>query len=118
MQLDLFNADDVPPFIRARRSDPETSHEAASSLTHLRARQAAVLALLRLHGPRTLEELVRDYHKSRHTKQSDSGIRTRCSELVFAGLVEDSGERRKTKAGRNAVVWRAVPEPRMSQPVS
>ncbi len=33
--------------------------------------------------------------------------RPRRIELVRAGLVEDSGEKRKTKSGRKAVVWRA-----------
>lgn len=33
--------------------------------------------------------------------------RPRRCELVEAGLVEDSGHRRKTRSGRLAVVWRA-----------
>jgi hypothetical protein len=38
--------------------------------------------------------------------QSDSGIRTRASELQTAGLIEDTGETRLTAAGRHARVLR------------
>jgi predicted transcriptional regulator len=34
-------------------------------------------------------------------------VRPRCSELKAAGLIEDSGSRRATKAGKRAIVWRA-----------
>ena len=34
-------------------------------------------------------------------------IRTRTSELVDRGLVYDTGERRLTRSGRAAIVWRA-----------
>lgn len=34
-------------------------------------------------------------------------VRPRISELANAGLIEDSGERRKNSSGRSAIVWRA-----------
>lgn len=39
---------------------------------------------------------------------SDSGIRTRCSELVAWGLVEDTGARGESATGRPATIWTLV----------
>jgi hypothetical protein len=36
--------------------------------------------------------------------------RPRRIELTLAGLVRDSGRTRRTRAGRSAVVWTAIPE--------
>lgn len=36
---------------------------------------------------------------------SDSGIRTRCSELVAWGIVEDTGARGESATGRPATIW-------------
>lgn len=33
----------------------------------------------------------------------------RCRRLAVLGRIVDSGERRKTRSGRNAVVWRVAP---------
>lgn len=41
-------------------------------------------------------------------KQSPSGLRTRCSELVRKGKVEATSETRVLSTGRRGVVWRAV----------
>lgn len=43
------------------------------------------------------------------TGMNPSTLRPRRIELVNAGLVEDSGEKRPTRSGRRATVWRAVP---------
>jgi hypothetical protein len=91
---------------RARTTDPETSHEAAASVTDLRKRQNHVLQCLKVFGPFSLEGLVTAYKFHGYIQQSDSGIRTRCSELVRMGLVEDSGQRARTASGRQAIVWR------------
>lgn len=90
----------------ARAGDPETSHEAARSLSHehLRETQQLVLAWLHEHGPSTDEELVAGLAG----RLSPSGARTRRSELVALRVVEDSGERRRIASGRNAIVWRVA----------
>jgi len=104
----------------ARTSDPWTSWAAAESLGDLRPRQAAVAAILRVRpAGLTLEELVGVYRtwQARESgampplpAQSDSGIRTRCRELMDAGLVVDSGKTRLTASGRHARVLQLAPQ--------
>jgi hypothetical protein len=97
---------------RARRTDPETSHEAADSLHHLRTSQAAVLRVLR-QGSMTDQTLVREYNRAfandpfKFPLQSESGIRTRRKELVELGMVEDAGVRIRLASGRRGIVWMA-----------
>lgn len=101
-QLDLFGA-------HARRTDPDTSHDAAASLTDLRRRQAAVFAALLVLGPSTDERLVESYDALvPRLPQSPSGIRTRRSELVARGLVHFTGDKQRIASGRLARIWEAV----------
>ena len=101
---------------RARRTDPETSHEAAESIGELqkRERQIAILQLLRSLKKATHRTLVRAYVREMREGtlplQSTSGIRTRCSELRDAGLVRDSGEREVLPSNRRAIVWEVSEE--------
>ena len=91
----------------ARNTDPETSHLAAASLASdkLRASQDEVLRFMRARGPLTDDQLVRTYVGT--VPQSPSGLRTRRSELVARGLVEDTGKRVVLPSGRKAIVWAA-----------
>lgn len=90
----------------ARSSDPGTSHAAAASIPvgELRESQQAVLALLREVGPLTDDEILECY-QGRLPWQSPSGLRTRRAELVDAGFVKDTGERRTLRSRRLAIVW-------------
>jgi hypothetical protein len=82
----------LPTEAHARRTDPSTSHAAARSVGNLTKKQLAVHALLRKNGSMTDEQLVRTYREAVDKKitfngvllpeQSDSGIRTRRSELA------------------------------------
>lgn len=75
----------------ARATDPQTSHEAAASVTpNLRESQAAVLDLLRRYGPMTDVELIAAARRD-DVRLSDSGIRTRRHELEAMGLVKRAG---------------------------
>lgn len=97
------------PVALARRGDPETSHAAAASVKDLRHRQWCVLVALRAYGPCTDEELAGCYERAfPRTPQSVSGLRTRRHELVAAGLVEWTGEKRPLASGRMARVWGSV----------
>ena len=103
----------VNPEALARSADPHTSHEAAASLTDLRRQRAVVYNLFDIFGPMTDETMLRRAEQvrewdGRHIHISPSGARTRRSELVRAGLLADTGERRKTSSGRSAIVWAAV----------
>ena len=90
---------------RARRTDPETSHEAAASVRNIRGSQVRVINLLKAYGPMTDEKLVTFAY---HAGMSPSGIRTRRSELVAKGLVEYAGYKQVMSTGRMARVWKAV----------
>ena len=100
----------------ARGGDPDTSWDAARSVSDIRASQRAVYMVLATAGGRAGlidSELVDTYQQ--HAKagrvafQSSSGIRTRRSELVELGAVVDTGDRRRTASGRMSIVWRTAP---------
>lgn len=116
-QETLFDGIEEAPRAHARRTDPETSHEAAASVENITERQAAVLRLSEELDPYTLEELVHEYRDPtsgsrghERPAQSESGIRTRHRELVDRDLVVDTGDRRTTRSGRQAIVWNVNPD--------
>lgn len=92
---------------RARRTDPATSHAAARSVDreHLTHTQRVITTLLALEGPKTDEELLLLWNDRIADRISASGLRTRRAELVDAGIVRDSGERRQLESGRMAICW-------------
>lgn len=88
----------------ARRTDPETSHQAAA-IAELKAvgNRALALSTLRAH-PAGLT----DFELAELTGLQQNSVGKRRGELRDAGLVEDSGERRPSTTGSPAIVWRAV----------
>jgi hypothetical protein len=103
----------MPEIAHARNTDPQTSHAAAVSVDDLTEKQSCVLAVFNLASHTagadglTDEELIEMYYNPAllNVQQSESGIRTRRSELVTKCKIKDSGVRRKTKAGRQSIVW-------------
>lgn len=93
---------------RARRTDPETSHEAARTVTDIRCSQSEVLRVFDAYGEMTDEQLLDSYSSTSSHEQSPSGLRTRRSELVKMGYLKDSGERATMSTGRQAIVWRTT----------
>ena len=102
----------------ARRDDPDTSHAAADSIAPFKARALHrwIIAVL-VSGPVT-DETLSDEHARECAMSwgddgppstSSSGLRTRRSELVHHGLVEDSGLRATMTTGRKAILWRLTP---------
>lgn len=89
----------------ARKTDPQTSHDAAKSVKNITETQKAILRLLA--KPITDVDLVKLYKKTPTApKASESGIRSRRAELVELGLVKDTGARTKLSSGRYAIVWK------------
>jgi hypothetical protein len=88
----------------ARKSDPTTSFQAAESVSNVTETQEFILKMLENHSM-TDVQLVGYFKAVPGPKASESGIRSRRSELVASGLVVDSGERRKLASGRKAIVW-------------
>ena len=114
VQRDFFKEEETPKAkARARRTDPETSHEAAASVTELGKKQAAVLAVVRRLKQCTDVQLVERYMLPEDSdelfvSQSISGIRTRRAELVRKGLVRFTGRYGTTDRGRRTRVWEVV----------
>ena len=111
----LIDAPELPLFSRVRpphrRSDPETSREAAEKATErTTATQRAILWLLKRWGPKTDEEIVDDLNRHHRLIAfiSPSGCRSRRAELVALGLVRFSGRFGVTAAGNRARIWQAV----------
>jgi hypothetical protein len=88
-----------------RITDPETSHEAAKSVSRLADSYRIILDLLASFGPMNDEELIRLWKSHSNKPASDSGIRSRRSELAAQGRVIDTGERVKMSSGRASIVW-------------
>lgn len=100
----------------ARHNDPDTSHEAAASVSDIRERQRYVLTCLEHLKEATDEELVEAYPRYDLPRQSTSGIRTRRRELADLGLVVQTGAKRVMSSGRRGHVWRlAQPGDRITQ---
>jgi hypothetical protein len=99
----------VEPSAHARAQDPDTSHAAAASVRHISESQQHILRLFRLYGPMTDEQLLAKHREWQRRYgdplMSDSGVRTRRSELVVLGRVRDSGKRERLSTGRKAIVW-------------
>lgn len=114
----MMDGDGGPTPARARRTDPETSHAAAAGVTlKLTENRAAVLRMFGDGDKLTDEEIRRIYRirnrldgTTTYPPQSDSGLRTRRSELVKMGLLYDTGERVRNDAGNMCIVWGRVKE--------
>lgn len=91
---------------QARKTDPQTSHEAARSVKNSDLKIECLLKALA--RPRTDEGMIEAYRNMKKSPMaSESGLRTLRVYLYRQGLVRDTGERRKTASGRNAIVWQA-----------
>lgn len=100
--------DDQAPFrpdASVRRTDPDTAQDAAVAHAELRRRdQARALAALRNAGVTGLT----DFELGDRIGRQQTSAGKRRGELRDAGLVRDSGRRRKAPSGSMAIVWVAV----------
>ena len=100
--------DDLPLFARARRSDPETSKEAARAVTRsgvAAAQQQAVYEITVKFPSRTSAEigaLMGEDMRNRYVAAR------RLPELRDAGRVFNDTSRKCTQTGRKAMTWSAT----------
>lgn len=94
----------VPEKARARVSDPQTSHEAAQSITAVLPRlEAIVLGALKQHrGGMTSEEIADHLGMDRVT------VSPRLKPLERKELIARTGEKRVGRSGRKGEVWKAA----------
>ncbi len=92
---------------RARRTDPETSHEAAASVTDLNEKQSMVKKVMLWHGAMTDHEIYKRLQEHGFL-MSRSGARTRRSELVEIGQAKYTGKKKKLPTGRRARIWALI----------
>jgi hypothetical protein len=100
---------DVEPKARARRTDPATSHEAARKINELQAAsiQYRVLkAYARAGRHMTRDEVV---EAAGYRPEDGVGVQRRVSELLNAGLLQETGSKRPGLSGRDQRVLSITP---------
>lgn len=96
----------VEPRARARATDPQTSHDAAASLTPDAIRKSQAEVLVALYHLREANDLrIIAFMNRRRDGVSRSGTETRRKELQRLELVADSGQRERMPSGRGSIVW-------------
>ena len=80
----------------ARRAARQTTNASAASM-----RKRVYETIANADG-------LTDEEVQSHLSMNPSTERPRRLELVRSGFIRDSGDRRQTKSGRNAIVWIAV----------
>ncbi len=90
-----------------RASDPDTSHAAAVRGPEVRRKDLdTALAHLRQAGQAGLT----DFELAAKMNRQQTSAGKRRGELRDAGLVRDSGRRRRAPSGSSAIVWESVPQ--------
>lgn len=94
---------------KVQNNHPDTSHEAADLITGVtgKARLEILAAIRSVPAGLTDEQLFAHLDQTNSTI-SPNARRARRGELVEKGYLKDSGKRRLTSTGRQAIVWVAV----------
>ncbi len=98
---DLFEAADRYPY-RPGSNFRDTSIAAARSIEPQLPKLAAQVLALIAAAPRTCFEVETETGLSHQTASA------RIRELNLKGKIQDSGQRRPTGSGRNAIVWKVA----------
>ena len=103
MQM-AINFHGYPPVMpMARRTDPETSHQAAAQAKELAARHARmILATLEAHGPCGKDRI------GALTTITGHAVGKRLSEMERMGLIVLTGRTVRSASGRQEREWRAA----------
>lgn len=91
---------------RSRLDGPQTSRDAAASVSRASDCYAGIVAVLRAHGPLNHDEVDQRYHAAGYPPQQR--IPTRLVEAERLGMVRRITETRATRWGREAALWEAV----------
>ena len=92
-QLDIFDTD------YESCNYTKTSQEALATIKpKIKTKREQVYDLIKLNA-------LTNYEIAYELDMPLSSVTARCRELQVLNLVEDSGERRKTKYGKQAIVW-------------
>jgi len=93
------NYPDVPGWSGPGETSQDAAMSVLGSATTIRISVLACIECAQLTG----DEILKMMNWPHLTINS---VRSRCSELRRAGLIEDSGERRESVCGRKVIVWR------------
>lgn len=92
---------------RVRRSAPDTS-KAISTKVASGTFQEEVLNLFRYTGPARRAHGWTDDELEQHTGRTHQSVSAARNTLMRKGYIADSGQRRKTRSGNDAIVWKVV----------
>jgi predicted ArsR family transcriptional regulator len=98
MNQPAFNFDRYPHRVGHKRTDTSASAARSVEASAPRLRQLC-LDMLRISGPLTADECASNMGRDKLS------IRPRFSELREMGKVVDTGERRRNRSGKSAIVW-------------
>lgn len=103
------------PVAHARATDPQTSHDAAASVTHISELKMEILKALKIKGPMRHDELTKYIRNEKKIAVSESSVRSRCADLVkkdklVKALKDGNGKLVKTEmpTHRAGQVWIAL----------
>lgn len=108
-RFDAENVPQSPARAKVRKYDPDTSWEAALSVSNEHTAKLYALIYQLLSGAPMPDDHL--YHMALQRADfpiTPSGVRSRRSELVRAGWVVDGGGRVPLRTGRKAIAWEAV----------
>lgn len=102
-QLDMFTRSLKPKYPNApgyRNRDTSLAAAKAIEPEHTRLKRLSLAAIQ--VSPRTADEVAS------LLERTPFSIRPRVAELAKAGLIVDSGYRRRNESGKSAIVWRVA----------
>lgn len=105
----MSETENLPLWTRTRAGGQQTSRAAAErAFNKVRESQKEVLWIFSAAIRLTDKELVAIAGPDFKVHQSESGLRTRRSELVAKGKIRDSGETKVHNGGRRHIIWEIV----------
>lgn len=108
MTLFELGTPDMKPSVPAQQHSDTSVRAAAAMLAQVGNLRWQVLHFLRSRGAEGATDNEMMEVLSEFTGHPGATFRPRRIELTAQGLVKDSGKKRKTRSGRQAVVWVAV----------